>query len=150
MGKVGKDTEVQRGLSMFIKVMERALRPEQGPEPRAWVGLLLQEVSRGLLFPGVWSLHCPGVSLATCSVTGSVGKARCSWLVRALVQASVLLSGALGSSKVGNPMEREMEIETLGWGWGQQGVVNAPASPHSAAWSRGPVAWGGLEGSGGV
>ena len=112
MGKVGKDTEVQRGLSMFIKVMERALRPEQGPEPRAWVGLLLQEVSRGLLFPGVWSLHCPGVSLATCSVTGSVGKARCSWLV----QASVLLSGALGSSKVGNPMEREMEIETLGWG----------------------------------
>ena len=116
MGKVGKDTEVQRGLSMFIKVMERALRPEQGPEPRAWVGLLLQEVSRGLLVPGVWSLHCPGVSLATCSVTGSVGKARCSWLVRALVQASVLLSGALGSSKVGNPMEREMEIETLGWG----------------------------------
>ena len=150
MGKVGKDTEVQRGLSMFIKVMERALRPEQGPEPRAWVGLLLQEVSRGLLFPGVWSLHCPEVSLATCSVTGSVGKARCSWLVRALVQASVLLSGALGSSKVGNPMEREMEIETLGWGWGQHGVVNAPASPHSAAWSRGPVAWGGLEGSGGV
>ena len=50
MGKVGKDTEVQRGLSSFVKVMERALRPEWGPEPRAWVGLLLQEVSRGLLF----------------------------------------------------------------------------------------------------
>ena len=27
---VGKDTEVHRG---FIKVMEQALRPEQGPEP---------------------------------------------------------------------------------------------------------------------
>ena len=51
-----------------------------------------------------------------------------SWLVWALVQASVLLSGALGSSKVGNPMGREMELETLGWRWGQQGVVNAPAS----------------------
>lgn len=54
---LGKDTEVQRG---FVKVMEQALRPERGPEPRAWVGLLLQEVSRGLLLLEVWSLLCLG------------------------------------------------------------------------------------------
>lgn len=103
--------------------MEQGQGHGLGLEPPAWVGLLLQEVSRALLLLEVWSLLRLGVSLATCSVTGWVGKAGC------LLACSgprfqpqpfwVELWGRLwGAVNWGIPQEvgEGKGIETLGWG----------------------------------